>query len=65
MSDPEEELDYGESEDNSQDRLSFSAGSAGLPSGASNGQEADAQDQRAEEVLYSLQCLSQCRALRP
>ena len=64
MSDPGEELDYGYS-DNSQARLSFSAGSAGLPSGASAGQEANAADQQAEEVLRWLGALhkpfSSCR----
>ena len=49
MSDPEEQLDYGDS-DHSQDRISFSAGSAGLPSGASGSQEAAAKDQPGEEV---------------
>ncbi|KAK9837597.1 hypothetical protein WJX74_001150 [Apatococcus lobatus] len=49
MSDPGEELDYGDS-DNSQDRLSFSAGSAGLPSGASADPQANTGDQQAEEV---------------
>ena len=49
MSDPGEELDYGDS-DNSQDRLSFSAGSAGLTSGASASRDGNT-DQQAEEVL--------------
>ena len=49
MSDPEEQLDYGES-DNSQDRLSFSAGSAGMPSEPSQGQATDPKNQPGEEV---------------
>ncbi len=53
MSDPEEQLDYGDS-DNSQERLSFSAGSAGLPSEASAGQGAEGKDQPGDEVFALL-----------